>query len=162
MKRTIQRIATLLAAVCLITGCEGGYECSLNNIAYNRIGFYTADGLGNSEQYALPEILTVKMMINGRDSIVVNHIQGAKEVSLPVSYAKECDTVIFSYEGRATDTLYVQHTNIPIYQSMECGVIMHHTLTGLRSTGSLIDSTTITDANVNFENNENIKVYFVE
>jgi hypothetical protein len=102
------------------------------------------------------------MMINGRDSIVVNHIQGTKEVSLPVSYAKECDTVIFSYEGRATDTLYVQHTNIPIYQSMECGVIMHHTLTGLRNTESLIDSTAITDANVNFENNENIKVYFVE
>lgn len=162
MKRTIQRIATLLAAICLITGCEGGYECSLNNIAYNRICFYTADGSGNGEQYALPEILTVKMMINGRDSIVVNHIQGAKEVSLPVSYAKECDTVIFSYEGRTTDTLYVQHTNIPIYQSMECGVIMHHTLTGLINTESLIDSTAITDANVNFENNENIKVYFVE
>ena len=162
MKRTIQCLVALLATICSMTGCEGGYECSLNNVAYNRICFYTADGSGNSEQYALPEILTVKMMINGRDSIVVNHIQGAKEVLLPVSYAKECDTVIFSYEGRTTDTLYVQHTNIPIYQSMECGVIMHHTLTGLINTESLIDSTAITDANVNFENNENIKVYFVE
>lgn len=162
MKRTIQCLVALLATICSMTGCEGGYECSLNNVAYNRICFYTADGSGNSEQHALPEILTVKMMINGRDSIVVNHIQGAKEVLLPVSYAKECDTVIFSYEGRTTDTLYVQHTNIPIYQSMECGVIMHHTLTGLKNTESLIDSTAITDANVNFENNENIKVYFVE
>ena len=162
MKRTIQRIATLLAAICLITGCEGGYECSLNNIAYNRICFYTADGSGNSEQYALPEILTVKMMINGRDSIVVNHIQGAKEVSLPVSYAKECDTVIFSYEGRTTDTLYVQHTNIPIYQSMECGVIMHHKLTGTAHTRNLIDSMAIKSAEINFNPNENIKLYFVE
>ena len=162
MKHTIQCLATLLAIICSTTGCEGGYDCSLNNVAYNRIGFYTADGTGNGKQYALPEILTVKMMINGRDSIVVNHIQGATELSLPVSYAKECDTVIFNYEDKATDTLYVQHTNFPIYQSMECGVIMHHTLTGLRSTESLIDSTVITDANVNFENNENIKIYFVE
>ena len=75
MKRTIQRIATLLAAICLITGCEGGYECSLNNIAYNRICFYTADGSGNGEQYALPEILTVKMMINSGGSGVQSGYQ---------------------------------------------------------------------------------------
>jgi hypothetical protein len=160
----MKQIAVFLIFLCTIlcSGCDSGYDCSLNNITYNRISFYTTDEYGIESEYAMPETLTVSMMINGRDSIVVNHIQGAKEVSLPVSYAKECDTVIFSYEGRATDTLYVQHTNIPIYQSMECGVIMHHTLTGLRSTGSLIDSTAITDANVNFENNENIKVYFVE
>ena len=152
----------MLATICSMTGCEGGYECSLNNVAYNRIGFYTVNESGVSEQYALPEILTVKMMINGRDSIVVNHIQGATGLSLPVSYAKECDTVIFNYEEKTTDTLYVQHTNIPIYQSMECGVIMNHTLMGLRNTESLIDSTVITDVNVNFENNENIKIYFIE
>ncbi len=146
----------------LCQGCDGGYDCALDNIAYNRIKFYDIDENGTEKEYSFPEALTVSMMVNGRDSIVVNHITNAKELTLPMSYTSHCDTVILKFLDRYNDTLYIYHHNTPIYQSMECGIIMHHTITGSRHTTNFIDSITINTANVNFDNNENIKLYFTE
>ena len=160
----MKKITILLTAICylLCTGCDGGYDCALDNIAYNRIKFYHINEYGIENEYAFPEPLTVSMMINGRDSIVVYHMTNAKELTLPVSYTGVCDTVILSFTDRYNDTLFVDHSNIPIYQSMECGVIMHHKLTGARHSGSFIDSVAINSTNINFDKNENIKLYFVE
>ncbi|MBQ5895003.1 MAG: hypothetical protein IIW75_00365 [Bacteroidaceae bacterium] len=160
----MKRIAVFLTALCIVlcTGCDSGYDCSLNNIAYNRVNFYTTNEHGIESPYALPEALTVSIMVNGRDSIVVNHITGTKELTLPMSYTSDCDTLTFDYWNGITDTLYVGHKNIPFYQSMECGVIMHHTLTEVKHTGNLIDSMAINTTQINFDYNENIKLYFIE
>ena len=158
------RIFVLLSAICSLfcTGCEGGYDCALDNIAYNRVKFYTINEYGKETEYAFPEPLTVSMMVNGRDSIVMNYATNAKELTLPMSYTSNCDTVILNFFDRHYDTLYINHNNIPIYQSMECGVIMHHRLTGTGHTGYFIDSMAIKNATVNFDHNENIKLYFIE
>lgn len=164
MKRATCYIAGSLAALCMMLcqGCDGGYDCALDNIAYNRIKFYDIDENGTEKEYSFPEALTVSMMVNGRDSIVVNHITNAKELTLPMSYTSDCDTVILKFLDRYNDTLYIYHSNTPIYQSMECGVIMHHTITGISHTTNFIDSLTINTANVNFDHNENIKLYITE
>ena len=165
MMRTVQRLlaAFSLTLCCLLpSACDGGYDCALDNIAYNRIKFYTINEYGVETAYAFPDPLTVSMMINGRDSIVVNHLTNAKELTLPMSYTADCDTVILNFFDRHHDTLYIGHKNIPIYQSMECGVIMHHKLTGTAGTAHYIDSLAINNANVNFDQNENIKLYFTE
>lgn len=164
MKPTIKHLAALCVTLCslLSTGCDSGYDCALDNIAYNRIKFRTIDSNGVESEYAFPEPLTVSLMVNGHDSIVVNHVTNAKELTLPVSYTSECDTVILSFFDNYCDTLYIGHSNIPIYQSMECGVIMHHRLTGTEYTANIIDSMAINNANVNFDYNENIKLYFTE
>ena len=153
-------LAALLVALC--TGCDGGYDCALDNIAYNRIKFYNINENGIEAEYAYPEPLTVSMVVNGRDSIVVNYVTKAKELTLPMSYTSDCDTVILKFYDRYNDTLFVHHTNTPIYQSMECGVIMHHKITGATFSGIFIDSLAIKTANVNFDYNENIKLYFTE
>ena len=161
----MKQIAILLVAICSLfctTGCEGGYDCALDNIAYNRVKFYYVNEYGIEKEYSFPEPLTVSMMVNGRDSIVVYHMTNAKELTLPVSYTGECDTVILNFLDRHNETLFVRHRNIPIYQSMECGVIMHHQLTGIAHNGNFIDSLAIKSADINFDNNENIKLYFIE
>ena len=160
----MKQIAVLLTVLCslLCTGCDSGYDCALDNIAYNRIKFYTTNEFGVEGEYAFPEPLTVSIIINGRDSIVVNYVTNAKELTLPMSYTSECDTVLFNFYDRHYDTLYIKHSNIPIYQSMECGVIMHHRLTGITNTTNMIDSMVIKERNVNFDHNENIKIYFTE
>lgn len=160
LKRYISIISVALC--CLFPGCDSGYDCSLNNIAYNHVGFYITDVNGIESAYKFPEVLTVSLLVNGRDSIVVNHIQDTDGLTLPVSYTGNCDTLIFSYESGAVDTLYIGHDNIPFYQSMECGVIMHHKLTEIGHTDIFIDSIAIKDATINFDNNENIKIYFIE
>ena len=160
----MKQIAVLFIALCslLFTGCDGGYDCALDNIAYNRIKFYEVNENGTETEYTFPDALTVSMMVNGRDSIVVNHITNAKELTLPMSYTSNCDTVILRFLDRYNDTLYIHHSNIPIYQSMECGVIMHHTITGSTHTANFIDSMAINTANVNFDHNENIRLYITE
>ena len=39
---------------------------------------------------------------------------------------------------------------------------MHHRLTGCANTNNMIDSLVIKETNVNFDQNENIKIYFTE
>ena len=155
-------LIVLLSFSLLTTGCDGGYDCALENIAYNCIRFYTIGADGTEKEYTLPDALTVSVMINGNATIAVNHVSNVKEIKLPMSYTATCDTVIMNFSGNYNDTLYIGHSNIPIFQSMECGVIMHHKLNGATHTARLIDSMAINNANVNFDNNENIKLYFTE
>jgi hypothetical protein len=160
MKQTAVFLIFLCTILC--PGCDGGYDCSLNNIAYNRVNFYTTYENGVEKAYPFPETLTVSMMINGRDSILVNNAMNAKELTLPMSYTSSCDTLILDYWNGIKDTLYIGHENIPFYQSMECGVVMHHSLTDVRYTNNLIDSMAINTTQINFDYNENIKLYFIE
>lgn len=160
MKRNkIIYFAALLLAL-LFAGCENGYDCHLENVAYNRIGFYKSDS--TDVKYQLPEVLTVSLMVNGRDSIVVNHIEDTDALMLPMSYTNECDTVIFGYGESIADTLYVAHQNILYYQSMECGTIMYHKLEEVKYTKRLIDSVAIVHNFVKFDANENVRIYFTE
>lgn len=158
MRKLLYTIAVLAAV--FATGCDNGYDCFLENTAYDRIGFYRSDS--SDVKYEFPEALTVSLMVNGKDSIVVNHIVNADNLMLPMSYTSECDTVLFSYQNSMTDTLYVFHKNIPYYQSMECGTIMYHKLEGIEHTGVLIDSVAIVQEYVKFDANENVKIFFVE
>lgn len=72
------------------------------------------------------------------------------------------DTVVFEYEEGGTDTLYVEHSNIPYFISTDCGMAMYHKLTNLRHTNSMIDSAKINDPTINFSWHENIKLYITE
>ena len=162
----MKQIAVLLTLFCclLCTGCDGGYDCALENVAYNRMKFYTIGADGQEKEYAFPDAMTVSVMVNGIEYIAINHVTNVKEIKLPMSYTAACDTVIMNFYNNDSynDTLYIGHDNIPIYQSMECGVIMHHELITATSTNVIIDSLTIGNANVNFDHNENIKLYFTE
>ena len=163
MKRATTCLIALLAVVCtVLTGCDGGYDCSIENTAYNKIGFYNINAAGVESAYAFPETMTVSLLVNGKDSIVVNHITGTDGLKLPMSYAHTCDTVVFLYENNTTDTLYVKHENIPFFVSMECGTAMYHRLLEVAHTNAFIDSVAITDDYVNFDYDENIKLYLVE
>lgn len=161
-KRIAQLLAALTLTVITLAACDGGYDCSIENIAYNRIGFYNTNSYGIEQKFELQHALTVSLMVNGKDSIVVNHIQGADALQLPVSYTHDRDTVIFSYDNTTTDTLYINHENIQYYQSMECGTVMYHKLESIEHTEKFIDSVAIVHNFVNFDSNENVKIYFIE
>ncbi len=152
-------MAILLLCIAAIAACDNGYDCELNNTSYNNIGFYTIED-GKEQPYAYSAPLSVSLMINGEDRVMINHITDAGEVQLPMSYTQDCDTVVFHYEDNLCDSLYIDHTNNPYYQSMECGTLMFHQIEGVKHTNMWIEKATIENKNVNFEGNENIKIYF--
>lgn len=164
MSKATTCIRTIIITACLAfsAGCDSGYDCGIEKTSYNRIGFYNIDENNIEKKYDFPEVITVSLIVNGKDSIVINHLSGANGLQVPMSYTHECDTVVFSYENNATDTLYVNHENIPYFISMECGLAMYHRLQSIRHTNAFIDSVAIINDYINFENNENIKLYLVQ
>ena len=163
---TLHTAAVLAIALLTLTiaSCENGTDCNINNISYNRIQLYGTNILEDtlSQKYSYPDTLTVKLIINGNDSIIVNKLVGASELQLPVSYTHECDTLVFEYSGNLEDTLYVEHSNIPFFISTDCGMAMYHHVTGLRHTNNLIDSAAINEPLIDFDWHENIKLYIIE
>lgn len=152
-------VALLAVGLAAITGCDKGYDCELDNTSYDNIAFYTIED-GKEEAYIYQSPLTVSLMVNGEESVMINHVVNTGNVSLPMSYTQERDTVIFRYDDGLCDSLYIDHTNTPYYQSMECGTLMFHKLEGLKSTNVWIEDAAIVNDIVNFEGHENIKIYF--
>lgn len=162
-KATTAVVAILLAVCALIAGsCDSGYECGIEKTSYNRIKFYNIDENNIESEYSFPEVITVSLIVNGEDSIVINLLKNATDLKLPISYTNACDTVVFSYDNNATDTLYIKHENYPYFISMECGLAMYHRLLDVTYTNAFIDSVAIINDYVNFDNNENIKLYLVQ
>ena len=163
---TLQKTAAIitLLLIIIISSCENGTDCNINNVSYNRIQLYGAEIQEDavSEKYIYPDTLTVKLIINGNDSIIINRIVGASELQLPVSYTHECDTLVFEYSGNLVDTLYMEHSNIPFFISTDCGMAMYHQITGLRHTNNMIDSAAINESFIDFDWHENIKLYLFE
>ncbi|MBO7239415.1 MAG: hypothetical protein J6V23_02915 [Bacteroidaceae bacterium] len=164
MKRAASGILISLVTACMVLlgSCDSGYDCGIEKTSYNRIGFYNIDANGIESQYKFPEAITVSLVVNGKDSVVINHLSNASELKVPMSYTHSCDTVVFSYESSATDTLYVNHENIPYFISMECGLAMYHRILSVEHTNAFIDSIAIKNDYVNFDYNENIKLYLVQ
>lgn len=163
---TLHTTAVLAIALLTLTiaSCENGTDCNINNISYNRIQLYGANILEDtiSQKYSYQDTLTVKLIINGNDSIIVNKLVGASDLQLPVSYTHECDTLVFEYSGNLDDTLYVEHSNIPFFISTDCGMAMYHHITGVRHTNTMIDSAAIKEPFIDFDWHENIKLYIIE
>ena len=150
---------TLIFVAALLVGCDNGYDCSLNNTAYNKMGFYSAL---TKERYIHPGPIDVSLMVNGKDSLFINHLTDAEDISLPMSYTQSIDTVIFLYEDGLRDSLYITHSNEPYYQSMECGTLMYHSISEVEHTGVWMEDVAIKNKKVNFKGNENIKIYFYQ
>ncbi len=96
-----------------------------------------------------------------KDTILLNKSNTLSSVKLPMSYNNTSDTLIFHYGSiLAKDTVILQHTPYPYVEMPECGSYMFHVLTGIRSTEAGIDHVEIVNPNVNYEGQENVKIYF--
>ena len=153
----------LLLLITFFVCCDNGGDCKINNVSYYRTTFYSIDNETNTEsklQYSEP--ISVALVINGRDSLVVNHITEATDLALPMSYTHSCDTVLIGFGDFAIDTLFVNHTNIPYFISMDCGMGMYHEITSVKSSGEIIYSVAVIYPPINLDSNENIKIYIAE
>lgn len=160
MKRTFILLTLLLS---LFVCCDNGGDCKINNVSYYCARFYTINSeTGLEEKTQFPESINVSLVVNGKDSTVVNHLTDATDLALPMSYTALCDTVLIEFGDIATDTLFVHHTNIPYFISMDCGMGMYHEITEVNINGKFIDSVAVIHSYINFDRNENIKIYITE
>lgn len=74
MKRIIG-ISFAILVFALLTGCDNGGDCNINNVSYYRTIFYNIDSdTGKEVKHQFPEEVNVSLVVNGNDSTVVNNI----------------------------------------------------------------------------------------
>ena len=96
-----------------------------------------------------------------RDTVLMNKIHDVSTIQLPMSFFNSVDTLIFSYRKISLkDTIKITHTSYPYVELPECGTYRFHTLESASSTEAAIDHIEISKSKVNYEGNENIKIYF--
>ena len=152
----IPNLIILLSMLVGMGSCSGE-DCPINNIVAGKMQFYNQLG----DAVAINGTLSVNVVRPQGDSVVLNQLYNASEISFPMSYTHLTDTLIFDYNrGAAYDTLYISHTNTPTLVSIDCGTAMFHTITAAHSTHNVIDTLIIQSAKVDYDERENIQVIY--
>ncbi len=148
-------IALVLMTMMLWQGCDT-IDCTLENTVSYTCNFYS-----EGKKITLNDALTITAC--GTDSVLLNNMQGAQSIQLPMSYWNDEDTLVMNVTGNEYalhDTLFIAKTNTPHYESPDCPTNMFHEITSVRCTHTFLDSITITQALVNYDKVENIQIHF--
>ncbi len=146
----------LIPALLCMSACEG-VDCTLNNIVLCHFSLYSST---TGSAISLSETLTITA--EGTDSILFNRGENVSTFSLPLSYWKEADTLNFIVDtqtGTFTSQVILQKTNTQHYESPDCPIAMFHHITDASATGNVIDSIAVSRKEVNYLQDENIKIF---
>ncbi len=142
-------------------------DCPLNNTVSMTAGFY-------SSQTGLQANITDTLSIAAarqRDTTLLNRGLNFNQAKLPMGYIQKVDTLLFRFitkKGITTDSVFISHTNEPHFVSLDCSTAFFHTITDVRTTRRMptadfptaIDSIVIANPDVNYDEKENLKIYF--
>lgn len=156
MRGLLKRILPTALGSMMLTACDS-VDCTLNNIVACNYAFYNHEG----KAVELTGVLTVSAM--GTDSVLFNQGRNISTLSLPMSYWAQADTLVFDLEGEdysISQSFVVHKTNTEHFESPDCPINMFHEITNvdlLRH--GVIDSVVVVKNSVNFDTNENIRIY---
>ncbi len=140
-------------------------DCPLDNVVSMQCNLYSSE---TNSAYTLADELTVTPA--GRDTILLNKATNITSFLLPLKEGGEQDTLLLhltNTDGQvATDTLFVTHTPQPHFESLDCPSSVFHTIIKVRATSHAlsvlpltIDSVSLVRPLVNYEDNENIRIF---
>ena len=158
MKQLPVIIALLGLLLCLGPSCEVE-NCPPNALAFAH--FTLKDGNGKNLSFAVP-VSVIGLMDNGGTLVcdtLINQESGASSFSLPLSYADKTRFVLV-YSAESTDTITVEHRNIPYFMNIDCGTMMFYEVTRVSTTRHAIDSIVLTNPNIDNNEKENFKIYY--
>ncbi len=154
MRRRINHLLLFLIAF-LFVACDES-NCTLQNTIALQCGFYQG-----GSRVAISDTLTVT--VAGSDSVLVNRSLRTSQLTLPMSFWASCDTLIFTVtdaeSDTCVDTLWIEKTNEPHFESPDCPSYMFHRITSLRSTHEFIDSVCLMGDRVDFSQYEQIQIH---
>ena len=155
----MRHIIYIIGVVLALTACSS-VDCPLNNVVYAK---YKLMGDDTKLSYVLT-ITTVRA--DGTDTILLNQQQNADSFELPMSFGQTVDELCLTRDRQdgsevRRDTIWIEKTNEPHFESVDCGVNYFHTITGVRHTSHTIDSVTINKRNVNYDASvSHLYIYF--
>ena len=127
----------MLLTILILAACSS-VDCPLNNTVYAN---YKLMG----KVTTLPDMLTISTTRqDGSDSILINRQ----------------DTLYFQ-TNTLIDTVWIEKTNHPHFESVDCGLNYFHTITGVSCTHNAIDSIVINKKEVTYDiSQQHFYIYF--
>ncbi len=139
-------------------------DCPLDNVVSLQCNLYDAS---TQSALTLSDVLSVTPA--GRDTLLLNQATGIKSFLLPLKEAGTQDTLLLHFANAQgavqVDTLFVNHTPQPHFESLDCPSSVFHTLNAVRvsaqvSTNSaIVDSVSLVRPIVNYDDIENIRLF---
>lgn len=144
----MRKVTALLLIGCAVLAACSTVDCPLNNTV---MATYKLTG----SAVPLAATLTVSTARpDGNDSVLLNQAQQPDSFSLPMSYSHPEDVLYFEVQGTTQtlkDTVRIQKTDSPHFESVDCSPAMFHTITGVSSTNHAIESIEINNPNVSYD-----------
>ena len=149
-----------LIALTAMTACTS-IDCPVENNVATLYKRQNAD----STQDTLHDTLTVlTRLARGVDTVILNKSVETTSFQLPISYTNAADTFTFvrkSDTRELTDTVWIEKTNLPQFESVDCKLVYFHDVTSLRHTRNGIDSISVKKGRIDYDSNtENFHIYF--
>lgn len=160
MKNSFARTAlTAAAAATLLAACSS-IDCPLNNRVYARYRL-----AGTVTHLADTMTISTNRSDDGSDTVLINMQAPTDSFSLPVSYHAGTDIFYIELRDTAgqhyTDTLEIEKTNEPHFESVDCSANYFHTLTAVTCTHNAVDSVRIINNKVDYDNSKtHFLIYF--
>lgn len=141
----------IAVAAAVFSACSS-VECDLQKKVECKMQF--VDQYGNKVVFG--GLLSVEIETMNDESLndtVLNLIENASEISLPLSYANDTDVLSFSFYDKeltteVTDEISITKTNEPVFESVDCTPRFNHTIKEVKTTNNLIDSIVVKNKKV--------------
>ncbi len=154
MKYPFKLFPSLLLGQILFCTCDT-IDYTLNNTVSLTCGFYS-----NGKNIEITDVLTVTAA--GTDSVLINQIAGVSSISIPLSYWNDVDSIVLTVNGESgeiSDTIRVEKASTPHFESPDCPSTMFHKIRNISFSGIFIDSISISQSSVNYDQIENIQIH---
>ena len=161
MRRLTLITLACAAAASAAVSCSS-IDCPLNNRVYAKI-------LLGGDKGALGDTLTItspRTPDDDNDTVLINRLTATDSLRLPMSYARTRDTYFITLvqketSATVTDTLWVEKTNLPHFESVDCGPNMFHDITAADVTHHSIDSVKVNNNKVTYNDAKaHLIIYF--
>ena len=139
-------------------------DCPLDNVVSLQCNLYDAS---TQSALTLSDVLSVTPA--GRDTLLLNQATGIKSFLLPLKEAGTQDTLLLHFANAQgavqVDTLFVNHTPQPHFESLDCPSSVFHTLNAVRvsaqgsADSAIVDSVSLVRPIVNYDDIENIRLF---
>lgn len=147
---SVMGMVCLLVSAPLLPSCSS-IDCPVQNTVTCTYLVCNADGVAAELQDTL-NVFSPRR--DGTDTLLLNRSVKTRSFSLPMSFSMAEDTIVLQVKGTdyvAEDTLFVEKTNEPRFESVDCQAVYFHTITQVRAKGTLLDNVIINKASVDYD-----------
>lgn len=171
MKNLIRLFLILLiagSAIGINTSCAEENDCSLSGRPMVYCNLYTINPDNKEVRKDTLDSLTITAF--GTDSIILNNQKKVHSLMLPLRYTVDSTVLVFHYEYSTNpliaDTVVIEQSNTPYFESMECGYSMKQKITNVKFRNGRtldvpkIDSIDVRNKDANTNGTENFKIFY--